>query len=292
MKKLFTLLFLLPLAGLFAQTTFDIEAHRGGRGLFPENTITSFMGGLKLGVNTLEMDVVVTKDGKLVISHDRWMNPDICRGADGKELTADPKENYAIYNMTYAEVETYDCGSYGNPKFPEQQKIAAHKPLLSQVIDSVENYIKANHLPHIYYNIETKSTADGDGKYNPKPDVFAKMLYDELKQKGILKYCIIQSFDVRTLQEIKKIDSTVVTALLIGDMNSFEKNLQQLGYTPEIYSPIYMLVNKKLIANCHKKGIRIIPWTVNDEKKMLKLKQQGVDGLITDYPNIAVKVLR
>jgi glycerophosphoryl diester phosphodiesterase len=97
---------------------------------------------------------------------------------------------------------------------------------------------------------------------------------------------------VRTLQEIKKIDSTIVTALLIGNMNSFEKNLQQLGYTPEIYSPIYMLVNKKLIANCHKKGIRIIPWTVNDEKKMLKLKQQDVDGLITDYPNIAVKVLR
>ncbi len=245
-----------------------------------------------MGVNTLEMDVVVTKDSQLVISHDPYMSDVICNTPEGKPVTAANKENYAIYHLTYAEVKKFDCGSRGNPDFPGQHKMPTYKPLLKDVIDSVENYIAANHLPHVQYNIETKSTVAGDGKLHPVPAVFSKMLYDLLKNRNMLPYSIIQSFDVRTLQEIHKIDGKTATALLIADPQSFDKNLKQLGFTPSIYSPNTILVNKKLIEKCHKKKVKIIPWTINDEKKMLEFKDMGVDGLITDYPDKAIKVLR
>ncbi len=275
-----------------AQTTFDIEGHRGCRGLYPENTITAFIEAVKLGVNTLEMDVVVSKDGQLVVSHDPWMNDEICTTPEGKPVTAADKSQYKIYNLTYAEIKQFDCGLRGNAKFAEQKKMAAYKPLLSEVIETVEKYLADNHLPAVYYNIETKSTPDGDDINHPKPAVFAGLLYDLLKQKNILPRCIIQSFDPRTLKVIHQTDPTVKTAILVFNADGFKKNLTRLGFTPAIYSPNFILVNKKLIQQCHQKHIRIIPWTVNDEDKMKALKNLGVDGLITDYPDRALKVLR
>jgi glycerophosphoryl diester phosphodiesterase len=273
------------------QTTFDIEGHRGCRGLYPENTVTAFIEAIKIGVNTLELDVVVSKDSQLVVSHEPWMSHVFCFTAEGKAIE-DNKEKYNIYQLPYSEIQKFDCGINGHPKFPEQRKMSEHKPLLKDVIEAVEQYITAHKLAPVSYNIETKSTPDGDNKFHPAPDEFAGMLYDVLKAKNILSRSIIQSFDPRTLQVIHKTDSNVKTALLIGDANTFEKNLEQLGFVPAIYSPLYLLVNKKLIKKCHTKGILIIPWTVNEEKQMIKLKAMGVDGLITDYPNRAVKVLR
>jgi glycerophosphoryl diester phosphodiesterase len=288
MRTSFIFLSLLFSTTMKAQNTFDIEGHRGCRGLYPENTIVAFLEAVRLGVNTLEMDVVVSKDGKLVVSHDPTLNPDICSGADGKPVSA----GIRIYNLTYDEVKKFDCGSRGNPKFPDQKKVAASKPLLNDVIDSVEKYIQQNHLPAVQYNIETKSTPAGDDVEHPKPAVFSKMLYDLLKQKNVLPKCIIQSFDPRTLQEIKKMDASVKLALLVFNAEGFEGNIKTLGFNPNIYSPNFILVNKKLIQKCHQQNIQIIPWTVNEEKKMKKMKALGVDGIITDYPDKAISVLR
>jgi glycerophosphoryl diester phosphodiesterase len=273
---------------VFSQTTFDIQGHRGCRGLYPENTIVAFIEAVKLGVNTLEMDVVVSKDGKLVVSHDPTINCDFCSYCDDSK----EKKEFRIYKLNYDFIKTIDCGSKVNEKFPEQKKMFAAKPLLSDVIDTIENYIQQNHLPPVQYNIETKSTVEGDDVDQPKPAVFAKLLYDLLKQKNVLSKCIIQSFDIRTLQVIHQTDSNATTALLIFDLDNFEKNLKQLGFNPTIYSPNFILVNEKLIQKCHDLKIKIIPWTVNDEDKMVKLKQLGVDGIITDYPDRAIKVLR
>lgn len=286
------LLFLLLLVSVssFSQTNFDIEGHRGCRGLYPENTIVAFIEAVKLGVNTIEMDVVVSKDGKLVVSHDPIMNSEICSKPDGAPVSAVDK--FRIYNLTYAEIKKFDCGLRGNSKFPEQKKTAAFKPLLSDVIDSVEEYIQQNHLPAIQYNIETKSTLDGDDVNHPKPAVFTTLLYDLLKQKNVLSKCIIQSFDPRTLQVIHQMDATAKTALLVFNADGLEKNISELGFTPTIYSPNFILVNKKLVCKCHEQNMKIIPWTINEEEKMIKLKQQGVDGIITDYPDRAIKVLR
>lgn len=256
--------------------------------MYPENTIVAFIEAIKLGVNTLEMDVVVSKDGLLVVSHYPTINCDFCNYCDDSK----EKKESRIYKMNYDYIKTIDCGTKANEKFPEQKKMFAAKPLLSDVIDTVEKYIQQNHLPPVQYNIETKSTQEGDDVDQPKPAVFAKLLYDLLKQKNVLSKSIIQSFDIRTLQVIHQIDSNATTALLIFDLDNFEKNLKQLGFSPTIYSPNFILVNDKLIQKCHDLKIKIIPWTVNDEDKMIKLKQLGVDGVITDYPNRAIKVLR
>lgn len=279
------LLFIGLCTAAHAQTTFDIEGHRGARGLYPENTIVGFIEALKLGVNTLEMDVVISKDGQVVLSHDPTINCEIC------EYCGDGKEK-RIYQLDYNTIKTIDCGSKGNSKFPEQKKMYAVKPLLTDVIDSVEAFIKRNNLPPVYYNIETKSTPAGDGTEHPAPDMFAKMMYDVLKQKGILNRSIVQSFDPRTLQAIHKADATVTTALLVFNADGFNKNIKRLGFTPAIYSPNYLLVNSKLVKACHAKGIKVIPWTVNDEDKMKKMKELGVDGIISDYPDRAIKTLR
>ncbi|HWB63585.1 MAG TPA: glycerophosphodiester phosphodiesterase [Chitinophagales bacterium] len=275
-----------------AQPTFDVEGHRGCRGLLPENTIPAFINAVKLGVNTLELDMCVSKDGKIVVSHDRFMNDEICTKPDGTPVTADDKGKYNIHDLTYDEIKKFDCGSRGNAKFPDQQKMAVYKPLLSDVIDTVEKYVKEHHLPPVYYNIETKSTAAGDGKLNPPPAEFVQMVYALIKEKGIISRCILQSFDVRTLQEMKKLDPKVTTALLVANTHGLSKNLAELGFKPDIYSPLYMLVHKHLIVKCHALGIKVLPWTIDDEKIMVKQKKMGVDGIITDYPDRAIKVLR
>lgn len=290
MKNIFSFSLLLFSLDTFSQSTFDIEGHRGCRGLYPENTLVAFIEAVKLGVNTLEMDVVVSKDGKLVVSHDPFMNSEICSTPQGNAVSATDK--FRIYDLNYEEIKKFDCGSRGNSKFPEQKKVAAVKPLLSDVIDSVEKYIQQNHLPSVQYNIETKSTVDGDGVDHPKPSVFAKLLYDLLKEKKVLSKSIIQSFDPRTLQVIHQLDGNATTALLVFNADGFEKNISQLGFTPTIYSPNFILVNKKLIRKCHQQKIKIIPWTINEEDKMKSLKKLGVDGIISDYPDRAIKVLR
>jgi len=285
-NKLFISLLFLPIF-IFSQSTFDIEGHRGCRGLYPENTIVAFIEAVKLGVNTLEMDVVVSKDGQLVVSHDPVINCDFCIYCED-----DKQKEMNIYRLNYNEIKSIDCGSKFFSKFPEQKKMFANKPLLSDVIDTVEKFIAKNQLPPVQYNIETKSTPEGDDVEHPKPAEFAKLLYDLLNEKNILSKSIIQSFDSRTLQVIHQTDTNVITALLVFDLDNFEKNIKQLGFNPAIYSPNFVLVSEKLVNKCHEQKIKVIPWTVNDEDKMVKMKELGVDGLITDYPDRAIRILR
>jgi glycerophosphoryl diester phosphodiesterase len=292
MKIKYLFVFMVLSSFINAQSAFDVEGHRGCRGLLPENTIPAFIHAIDLGVNTLEMDMVISKDGKIVISHDPVMNETICTNPDGKPVTADEKDKLKIYSLTYDEIKKFDCGLRGNPKFPDQKKMAVHKPLLSEVIDTVEQYVKTHHLPAVKYNIETKTTPAGDGIYHPRPKEFVQMVYDLIKQKGVANRCILQSFDRRTLQEMHRLDSTITTALLIESLESFDTQLEKLGFKPDIYSPNYLMVTPKLIRQCHSRGIKILPWTVNDEKKMAKLKRMGVDGIISDYPDRLIKVTR
>ena len=170
--------------------------------------------------------------------------------------------------------------------------MAVYKPLLKDVIDSVEKYVKAHKLPPVYYNIETKSTVEGDDVYHPKPAAFTQLFYDVVAGKKVAIRCILQSFDVRTLQEMKKIDPLITTALLVENIEGFDKNIERLGFPPSIYSPDHKLVTEKLIEKCHALNIKVLPWTVNEEKTLIRLKKMGVDGIISDYPDRAIKVLR
>ena len=270
----------------------NIQGHRGARGLFPENTIHGFIEAVKIGVDTLELDVVISKDLKVVVSHEPWMNPDICSLPDESALTDTVKENHNLYAMRYDDIKKYDCGRRGHPRFPGQQKIQAYKPLLADMIDAVEKYVSEKSLKPVEYNIETKCTPDGDDIFHPRPEIFAQLLYDVLIEKGINKRSCIQSFDLRTLQYLHQKKAAVRLVLLVENDLGFQFNTDQLGFMPDVYSPKQQAVDEVLVAECKKNNLLLIPWTVNEPEQMIRLKNMGVDGIITDYPDVAVTLLR
>lgn len=275
-------------AGTGTFQSLDTQGHRGCRGLMPENTIPAMIAALNMGVTTLEMDAVITKDKKVVVSHEPFFNHDITTKPDGSFIDQRDERNYNIYNMTYGEVSTYDVGMKPHPRFPRQQKMKAVKPLLSDLLDSVAQYMTTSRRPHPHFNIETKSTPAGDNIFHPAPAEFVELLMGVIKEKRLEDRVIIQSFDFRTLQYLHKHYPTIKTAMLVEDTDkrSLEQQLQALGFTPTIYSPHYSLVNGMVVEKCRQQHIRVIPWTVNDKATIERMKALGVDGIISDYPDL------
>jgi glycerophosphoryl diester phosphodiesterase len=270
------------------QISFDIQGHRGCRGLMPENTFPAMRKALDLGVTTLEMDAVITKDKKVVLSHDSFFNHEISTKPDGSFIDEKEEKNYNIWQMSYDQVKTFDVGMKPHPKFPQQQKVKAVKPLLKDVIDSVSRYMITSRRPLPFYNIETKTQPETDNIFHPAPAEFVELLMAVIKEKEIEERVIIQSFDFRTLQYLHQKYPNIKTAMLIEDFDkrSLEDQLKALGFIPTIYSPAYSLVNEELLKKCHQQNVKVIPWTVNDKAKIEELKKMGVDGIITDYPNL------
>ncbi len=267
---------------------FDKQGHRGCRGLMPENTIPAMLHAIDLGVTTLETDAVITKDGKVVLSHEPFFNHEICTKPDGTPVTEAEEKTLNIFRMDYAETIKYDVGLRPHPRFPQQRKMAAHKPLLSDMIDSVEIYCRDHHKTLPCYNIETKSQAATDEQFHPKPPVFVELLVSVIREKKIEDRVIIQSFDPRTLQYLHGKYPAIKTALLVenDDKKSFALQLRDLGFIPTIYSPAYQLVTPLLVKQCRDAEIGLIPWTVNDRAKIIELKSMGVTGVISDFPDL------
>lgn len=270
---------------------FDLQGHRGARGLMPENTIAGFITALDSGVTTLEMDVVITKDKKVIVSHEPWMSAAICYDKQGKEFPEKEEKQFNIYRMTYGDTRLFDCGSRKNERFPEQHKMAAHKPLLKDMFEAVEHHIRTVSHYEADYNIEIKSNPESDHLYHPAIEEYTDLVYEVVKSSVPPERVVIQSFDFRMLRYCHEKYPRIRLAVLVGNLKSVKANLKELGFTPSIYSPYYKLINKDQIAYLHNLGIRVIPWTVNDSSDMLLLKEMGVDGIITDYPDRARKSL-
>lgn len=273
------------------KTHIEIHGHRGARGLWPENTITGFIEAVKSGVDYLEMDVVISGDKKVVVSHEPWMNPDFCTDPGGKEIENSGK-HLNLYKMNYAEIARYDCGKKGNKQFPLQKAVPEYKPLLSEVVTKVDSFSKANHLPPVNYNIEIKSEIQHDGIYNPTPGIFVDLVYAEIKKLQIESRIILQSFDVRILREIRKKDLFIPISLLVENTDSLETNLKNLGFTPDIYTPDFHLINEKLIEALNSRGIKLITWTVNEVSDMKRMIELGVKVIITDYPDRLTNLIK
>lgn len=292
MKNIFALILFVLITIPVNSQTFEIEGHRGARGLLPENTIPSFLKALEYGVGTLELDVVITKDNQVLVSHEPWFSSIISLDPQGKPIPADKQKEFNIYKMTYAETKRYDVGSLGNKDFPEQQKMKVFKPLLRDVFKEVGIYVKKHKLKPVRFNVEIKAGLEGDNIYHPIPSVFAKFVYDEIKAYKMENNVIVQSFDVRPLQELRKISPKLPLALLVGNKDGIEKNLEKLGFLPDTYSPHFSLVDEATVKYCRQKGLKIIPWTINEIADMERMKTFNLDGIITDYPDRAVKVFR
>ena len=266
---------------------FDKQGHRGARGLSPENTIPSMYKAIDLGVNTIEVDVVITADDQVLISHEAYFNHLITTKADGSSIDAKDEKSLNIYKMTLAETQRYDVGLKPYPAFPRQEKIAVTKPSLGQLIDSVEAYTRRNNRPPVRYNIEVKSAPANDNVFHPAPAKFMDLVMQVVKEKKIISRMNIQSFDYRPLQEVHARYPGIRLAFLIGNAEkTVAEHIAQLGFTPDAYSPHYSLVNAALVQECRERKMKLIPWTVNDKETIEKLKGLGVDGIITDYPDL------
>ncbi|MBC8153456.1 MAG: glycerophosphodiester phosphodiesterase [Bacteroidetes bacterium] len=275
-----------------AAQPYDLQGHRGCRGLMPENTVPAFLKALEIGVNTLELDVVISQDKQVVVSHEPYFNADFTIDPTGKPVDKKEQKNLNLYKMPYAEIKRYDTGSKGNPSFPEQQKLKTYKPLLSEVIAQAEAYRKTHNLPPFSYNIELKSEPSEYTISQPEPAPFSDLVHAVISKELAPERVVIQSFDFAILKwwhaqieagRYKK----VRLAALVENIRSVEKNLEDLGFTPDVYSPYFKLIGKERIAALHQKGIKVIPWTVNMPDDMRRLLSDGVDGLITDYPDRA-----
>ena len=276
-----------PITTTVNTTSLDKQGHRGGRGLMPENTIPAMLNGMDLGVTTLEMDVVISKDHQVVVSHDVYFNENITTTPEGNFLTKAEAPRRLLYTMPYDSIRKYDVGRKPHPDFPKQKKIAAYKPLLSDLLEATEAHAREKGRS-IAYNIEIKSRPENDGKKHPPVEEFVDLALRVIRQKGVQSRTTLQSFDPRALQVIHKNYPGTITSLLIEgtDRRSLEEQLKELGFTPSVYSPHFSLVTPELIRQCHAQNIRVIPWTVNSLEEMKKLQQMGVDGIISDYPDL------
>ena len=266
----------------------DIQGHRGCRGHWPENSVTGMLRALDMGVTTLEMDASISADSQVLLSHEPWFSSEICRDPQGRDLPPDSAEAYNLFRLPYAEIRTYDCGSKPHPRFPDQQQVPVYKPLLAEVIDSVEAYRAAHGLPPVDFNIETKCDPRGDNVFHPEPEAFVALLMAVIDAKGIRDRCIIQSFDVRTLQVMHRQYPGVRLALLVENPDGLQANLDRLGFVPDIYSPDHALVDEALRADTRAQGMALIPWTANEPADIARLLALGVDGIISDYPDRVV----
>lgn len=271
----------------------SMEAHRGGRGLFPENTIEAMKFALELpGTNTLEMDLCISKDKKVVVSHDVYFHQNITTTPQGKYLTAEEAKTHLLYQMNYDSIRKYDVGLKPHPDYPKQQRFATVKPLLEDLLNETEKTADKQGRK-IYYNMEIKSRKAGDEKEHPVPEEFVDLVYKILKEKGIVSRTVIQSFDMRPLQVLHRKYPEVKLSLLTGkNAVSPQQMINRLGFTPAVYSPEYHTVSAEMIAFCHERNIKVLPWTVNTKEEIDQLISLGVDGIISDYPDLFKDVSR
>nr|WP_321236318.1 glycerophosphodiester phosphodiesterase family protein [uncultured Psychroserpens sp.] len=266
--------------------TLDIQGHRGCRGLYPENSLPAFQKALDIGVTTLELDVVISKDYEVLVSHEPFMNHVIALDVYGHPISEVNERSFNIYTMTYDSIKLYDCGTKKHPEFPFQKHEKLYKPLLSEVIHLAES--KSKHA--ILYNIEIKSKPEYDGIYTPLFEDYVTLVLNKVASEGIEERTTIQSFDLRALEATKNQNNTLKIALLVDEDESIEAKLSKLSFKPEIISPYFKLLDQQTISEYQEQGYKIIPWTVNsvgDINLMIDLK---VDGIISDYPNKVIQV--
>jgi len=301
-------IFLILLAG--PAMAFDIEAHRGGRGLFPENTLVSFAGALTMGVDTLELDLASTSDGVLVVSHERRLNPDLARDANGAYVVP-PGAPFAT--LPLAEVKTYDVGqirpdSNYAKQFPEQRAVP-HTPIptLKEVIDLV----RSSGNEHVRLNIETKIDPDHLDE-SPDPERFVTLLLGVLDAEQFSDRVMIQSFDWRTLQLVQQRAPKIPTVYLTlqrgmaPNVSLTRVTHWTAGFNPadhggslprtihaaggKVWSPYFADVTPELVKQAHDLDLRVVVWTVNKPEDIARLIDMGVDGIISDRPDVLTRI--
>ncbi|NJC25019.1 glycerophosphodiester phosphodiesterase family protein [Neolewinella antarctica] len=265
------------------EAKFDWQGHRGCRGLLPENTIPAFLRALSYPqVTTLELDVLISRDDVVIVSHEPWMNPEICLSPAGDKLGS---ERINLRELTAAEIAAYDCGQLPHPRFPEQAKRPAHKPTLLAVFAAVAAFCRQQNRPPPRYNIELKYEPELDPRFVPDRQTFVRLVLNDVNTWGHPDLVTLQCFDPPVLAVIRDAAPSITLAYLDEHPGDLAKKMNDLGFVPPIYSPYEIHVDEKLIKEATALGMKVIPWTVNTTDRMRELVALGVAGIITDYPD-------
>jgi glycerophosphoryl diester phosphodiesterase len=253
-----------------------VHGHRGARARFPENTLPAFEYAIRSGVDCLELDMAVTKDNVLVVSHDPILEPPVCNG---------PRPSAVIHQLTLAEVKQWDCGAVRNPKFPDQKTVPGTRmPTLDEVFALAP---KGN----FDFNIETKSFPDKP-EYTPPPEEFARMVLEHIRKHHLERRIILQSFDFRTLRAMKQLAPGIrLSALTENDPRDFPAIAKEAGGAG-IVSPHFSLVTPEKTKAAHRAGLQVVPWTANTPQEWEPLVNAGVDAIISDDPAALLAWLR
>lgn len=269
----------------------DIHGHRGCRGLEPENSLAAFRKATELGCDYLELDVVMSSDGQVIVSHEPWMRHDLCRTADADSITPQSERSFNLYTMTADEIRRFDCGSIENPAFPEQDQHITHKPTLAEVLEIVDEHALLSGVPPPSFNIEIKSDPALYGIYQPQPREFVLAVIAAMDSLGITDRCMLQSFDAAVLEVIHVERPEIAVALLVESEGSLDQHLDLLSFTPDIYCPHFSMVDEALLSAVRAKEIELVVWTVNEPRDIRRMLDLGVDGIISDYPDRAIRML-
>ncbi|MCP9201283.1 glycerophosphodiester phosphodiesterase [Gramella sp. GC03-9] len=270
----------------------EIHGHRGSRGTMPENTIQGFIAAINDSADVLEMDVVISNDKKVVVSHEAYMASKFVLLPNGNIIQPKDERKFNLYEMSYDSIQKFETGLKEDQGFPDQKKISTYKPLLSEVIDSVEEYIRNNEIAPVRYNIEIKSDPRDYKEYQPEPEEFVELVMKLIQSKNIENRYSIQSFDTNILEILNEKYPKVPLVYLVYKPG-ISNNLEQLSFVPDIYSPEYNLITTKAFVDTVKrKNMKLIPWTVNDSLAIKRMKSFGVDGIISDYPNRVYNLLQ
>ena len=274
-KNLFILLFVMSSANIFSQNTVMVIGHRGCRGYYPENSIQGFQEALNQGADGIEWDVVVNGDGNLVVSHEPYFHADFCTDAEGNEIS--DESAYNMYKMTQKEIESFDCGSKIHPNFPEQNKVRAYKPLLSDVVGEIPR------LKHERILFEIKSEPEEYGLSQPFPKEFAELVLKETEELG-LKNVLYMSFDAQILEELHQKDPKNLNLVYLIEKRGIKKQLSSLSFKPAYVGVYYKYLNARSVKYIRKNKLGIFAWTVNEVRDAHRMMDLGIDGIITDYP--------
>lgn len=298
MKKfLLSLLVLFLLGNFLSCNTYQrmkereikVHAHRGDRGSFPENSIPAFISAVKKGSDAIEMDVVISRDRKVVVSHEPYMASRYMLTPEGRPVGSG--RSFKLFEMTYDSIREFDAGSKPDPGFPRQKNIRTYKPLLGEVIDKVESHVLERGWHPVTYNIEIKSDPRKYGVEFPYPEELVDLVLEVIRDKGIQARTLFQSFDPVILNILKAKQPELPVSLLVGVGESTDK-LSRLDFIPEVYSPHYsILVGEDQVDYLQKMQMQVIPWTVNSRKDIRRMIRFGVDGIITDYPERVLRKL-
>jgi glycerophosphoryl diester phosphodiesterase len=257
---------------------FEIQAHRGARAFYPENTLQAFCKAAELGCDVIELDLVVSRDSRVVVCHDPWIS---CSSADGMSAGT-------IFSMNYEQIARFDCGAVSTA-FPYQQRVQAVRPLLSEVFRTVEAYLCSIGRPGaMIYNLEVKSWPEHVGAYHPPPAAYAALVLREITDSGLENRIRLQSFDGRLIREARRMKPSLCYGLLVENRAVLKDFPDYPGFVPAYVNPRFDLVDTALVTWLHSLGARVVSWTVNCPEAMLAMKRFGLDGIITDHPEIAL----